>query len=66
MLLLGYGHAFPCPYQARIVPANGHVTVKLPPSRFYRRVAAPHGGKVKITFAILGLPHAVAHARVAK
>lgn len=62
----GYGSAFPCHYQARIVPANSDVTVKLPDSRFYRRGAAPHGGKVKITFAILGVPSAVTHARVAK
>jgi hypothetical protein len=62
----GYGDAFLCPYQARVVPAHAAVTVRLPDSTFYRRGAAPHGGKVKITFAILGVPAAVAHARVAK
>jgi hypothetical protein len=62
----GYGSAFPCHYQARIIPAHSHVAVKLPDSHFYRSAAAPHGGKVKITFAILGVPPAVAHARVTK
>jgi hypothetical protein len=61
-----YGRALPCPYQARIVPANSDVTIRLPNAHYFRRAAAPHGGKVKITFAILGVPPAVAHARVAK
>jgi hypothetical protein len=62
----GYGSAFPCRRQPRVVPADGAVTVRLPDSTFPSQFAAPHGGRVRITFAILGVPSAVTHARVAK
>lgn len=61
-----YGRALRCRYQARIVPASSAVTVKLPNSTFDPRGVARPGRKLKITFAILGVPPAAVHRRVSK
>jgi hypothetical protein len=61
-----YGRALPCPYQARVIAANTRVMLRLPHSHFDPQGIARPGHKLTITFAILGVPAAVAHARVAK
>jgi hypothetical protein len=61
----GYGSSFPCPGHPRVIPAHGAPIVAIPASHYSRRLVAPHGGHVKVTFAIRDVPPASAHARVA-
>jgi hypothetical protein len=62
----GFGHSLPCPYEPRVVPANGHVHVHLPNSAFFRGAVPNRGGRLTVTFEILGVPPAIAHAHVTR
>jgi hypothetical protein len=62
----GYGSTFPCHLHPRVIPADGSTIVPIPDSHYPRGIIAPHGGHVTVTFAIRGIPPAVAKARVAR
>jgi hypothetical protein len=59
------GLTLPCPYQARLVPAHGQVTIDLPPVDFWPDDVPERGGRLEVNFAIWGVPPAATHTHVA-